>query len=203
MKTLNISSLSSAVTTPAKAKAEKPVLKADPKVIDALAEDLDTIEALTGSVDATKKSLIADLFPAWLDLNASSRVHNGTVVLKGEKRDIQMSFKSAFTKVPADKADTIKDAVGEATFNEFFRQKVEAKLDFDLVPEDKQQELFDGLAELLQKMGMVQALKLSNVVVPVDGFNEVRATSLTRAQNAALEEVQKTVVSFKRVAGVK
>lgn len=202
MKQLNISSLSSSVKN-TKAKAEKPALPVEAAVIDSLATQLDELEALEGSVDATKRELISGLFPKWLDLNASSRVHNGTVVLKGESRDIQMTFKSAFTKVPADKADSVKEAVGEATFNEYFRQKVDAKINFDLVPEDKQQQLFDGIAALLQDLGVVNCLTLSNVVVPVDGFNEVRASKLTKAQNEALEQVQKTIVSFKRVAGVK
>ena len=200
---LDISSLSSSVKTPAKAKAEKPSLPVDADVIDALAGQLDEVEALEGSIDATKKEIVSDLFPKWLDLNASNRTHNGTVVLKGNERDIQMTFKSAFTKVPADKADTIKEAVGEKVFGEFFRQKVDAKINFDVVPEDKQQELFDGIATLLNNLGVINCLTLSNVIVPVDGFNEVRATKLTKNQNEALEQVQKTIVSFKRVAGVK
>ncbi|TXH05151.1 MAG: hypothetical protein E6R05_02245 [Candidatus Moraniibacteriota bacterium] len=200
---LNTSSLSSSIKTPAKAKAEKPALPVQAEVIDSLATQLDELEALEGSVDATKRELITELFPKWLDLNASSRVHNGTVVLKGEKRDIQMTFKSAFTKVPADKADLIKEAVGTTAYGEFFRQKVDAKINFDLVPEDKQQVLFDGIASLLQSLGVVNCLTLSDVIVPVDGFNEVRASKLTKSQNEALEQVQKTVVSFKRVAGVK
>ena len=200
---LNTSSLSSQSKSPAKAKAEKPVLFVKPEIIDALAEELDTIEALEGSASATKKELVTELFPKWLDLNASSRIHNGTVVLKGAERDIQMTFKSAFTKVSADKADMVKEAVGEKTFAEFFRHKVDAKINFDAVPEDKQQTLFDGIAGLLNDLGVVNCLTLSEVVVPVEGFNEVRASKLTKAQNEALEEVQKTIVSFKRVAGIK
>lgn len=200
---LDISSLATSVKAPTKAKAEKPTLKVPAEIIDTLAAQLDELDALEGAVDVTKKSLVADLFPAWLDLNASSHTHNGTVVLKGETRDIQMTFKSAFTKVAADKSDSIREAVGEATFNEFFRQKVDAKIDFDKVPEAKQQELFDGIATLLNGLGLVNCLTLSNVIIPVEGFNEVRASKLTKSQNEALEQVQKTIVSFKRVAGVR
>jgi hypothetical protein len=200
---LDISSLASSVKTPAKAKAEKPALPVKPEIIDALASQLDEVEALEGSITATKAELVEDLFPQWLDLNAASHTHNGTVVLKGGERDIQMTFKSAFTKVAADKAGDIIEAVGEDTFKEFFRQKIDAKINFDAVPEDKQQQLFDGIASLLNELGVVNCLTLSNVIVPVDGFNEVRATKLTKGQNEALEQVQKTIVSFRRVAGVK
>lgn len=200
---LNVSALAGQAKSTKTAKAEKPALKVDPKVVDVLAAQLDEQEALEGSINATKAELVSDLFPQWLDLNASSRTHNGTVVLKGNERDIQMTFKSAFAKVPAERADSIKEAVGTANFNEFFRQKVETKISFDRVPEDKQQELFDRLAGLLGEMGIIDCLTLTNVIVPVDGFNEVRAQKLTVAQNEALEQVQKTVVSFRRAAGIK
>jgi len=200
---INVSSLASSVKTPAKAKAEKPSLPVKAEIIDALASQLDEVEALEGAISSTKAELVEELFPQWLDLNASSHVHNGTVVLKGAERDIQMTFKSAFTKIPADKSDDIVDAIGAKAFGEFFRQKVDAKINFDAVPESKQQKLFDGIAALLKELDVTECLTLSNVVVPVDGFNEVRASKLTKQQNESLEKVQKTIVSFRRVAGVK
>jgi hypothetical protein len=200
---LDTSALAASIKSPSKAKTEKPSLPVAPAIVDVLAAQLDEVEALEGSIASIKAELVEDLFTKWLDLNAASHSHNGTVVLKGDERDIQMTFKSAFTKVPADKASDIVEAVGKKAFSEFFRQKVEAKINFDAVPESKQQQLFNGIANLLNDLEVTNCLTLSDVIVPVDGFNEVRASKLSKAQNENLEKVQKTIVSFRRVAGVK
>lgn len=204
-KAINSAALLGVKPTATSGKSKTPhpeIVISNPLMVDKMANNLDELEVLEGAVKADRADIIAEVTPKWLALNKASATPQRTVKIPGSERSLTMTFTSRFSGVDVGdpKVEQIKAAVGEKKFDEFFRQKISITLDADKIEEKKKEAFLADLGKLLAKYDTPEAVKVKDVIVPIDGFNDIRAKKLTNAQNVELEEVMGMTVQIKRAA---
>lgn len=178
-------------------KATKPVFTlTEPEVVDKLAEMLDDEETLKYGIENSKNMVRSEAFQFWLSQPGAVK----TVVARGETRDLDLSFTDGWRADATKLKPKIIAVIGEKAYTEFFQESTVVEVDFDQVTESAQQKLFNEMVKLFERHGFAKALVSKTKSLPISGFNEVRRTALTKAENLALDGILATPSSVKRAA---
>lgn len=123
-----------------------------------------------------------------------------SISLPTPKGEVLVTFQKRYTALPDE--TPVLPILGERTA-EFFRQKLEVKIDGDKLPQDHAQELLEELQELFARYNASDALSATESLKPTDEFHAARHLILTPAQNLALEQVCPIVAVVKAARGRK
>ena len=108
-----------------------------------------------------------------------------SVSVMGPTGEVLVACKNAYKKL--DDPAVIINVLGEALTARYFRQKMKVGIDFDAVPEDKQEALAEKLVALANELGIGDALTQESTFAPNAEFHTARHRVLTVEQNLALE----------------
>lgn len=177
---------------PAAAKNDKPFLPCDEEgVVKQLAQqviDEDAKEkAAKGSKEQAQGQIKIQAREFIFRINHNKPSHQLTILVEGETGLVQVSLKEAYTKV--ENIDPIAELIGQDLAAMFFRQYFEIKIKSDAIPSDRQQEVIDNLAMVMDQIGLTEAVEVSASIKPTPEFASLRHSKLTPDQNLELEEM--------------
>ena len=84
----------------------------------------------------------------------------------------------------------IVSAIGREKTDKYFHWRTRYAVDYDKVPEDKQEAFASGIEELRERLGVpAEAVTAKQYIEPNPGFHESRTVLLTAEENARLDAV--------------
>lgn len=142
-------------------------------------------EAAKTRMDMHGGSLKQAVRPFYFEVSRGLPEPSTCVSVFGPTGEVLIQCKRAYKKV-ADPA-VIEKVIGPDLTARYFRQKTKVEIDFDAVPEDKQEQLAERLVALAQELGITDALSQASSFAPSVAFHSDRHRALTIEQNLNLE----------------
>jgi hypothetical protein len=101
---------------------------------------------------------------------------------------VKLIVKSRYSQSLTDDAP-IREVIGAERTDRYFRQSTLIKVDFDLVPEDKQDIFAAEILAAARNNGVESAVEAKQFIAPKAGFHDARTVVLTPEENNKLDEV--------------
>lgn len=192
IKKLNVGAVATATKS---TRTEYPVLDDPSGDIGKLAEDIlnesAQLEALEGSLAAKKAELRGLAVGQFFRLHAGKgEIPSSLAALTPEvadqpRREVLIALINKYPALADESA--VAGILGEERTARFLRQKTTFKLDFDKVPEEAMEPLYEGVVALFAEHRASAALSAQQAIVPVKDFHTLRHTQLTTEENIAFD----------------
>ncbi len=167
--------LAKPAATKSSAKTYPPIPDPDGSVgqlADQLANDLDEWKALDASVTTGKAELTALGRQAFYTANRGLKEPASSVVARGKKSEILVTFQNRYTG-SADPA-AVTALIGADDAGRFFYQSFELKIDGDSIPADKAPAIIAEIREVLARHDCPAALSAAAKVKPTKEYHAAR-----------------------------
>lgn len=185
------------------AKTAYPVFDTDPEaqlIAARIIERDNQLKAIEGALEVDKADLRQRCAPFYFTQGHGKHDVPSSISVPSAQGEVLVTFQKRYSKL-ADETPLLP-ILGERT-GEFFRQKLEVKIDGDKLPQDTAQQLLEELQELFAKFNASEALSALESLKPTDEFHAARHLLLTPSQNLELEQVCPIVAVVKQSRGRK
>jgi hypothetical protein len=137
-------------------------------------------ETLSRDIGAESRTMFYEFF-------AGVVPESSTMLANVGGRDVKLIVKDRYSQsLTDDKA--LRAAIGNELVDKYFRWRTAYKVDYDKIPEDKQEAFAAGVEALRVKLGVpADACVAKQYVAPNAGFHESRTIILSPEQNKALD----------------
>jgi hypothetical protein len=137
-------------------------------------------ETLSRDIGAEARILYFDTF-------AGVVPESSTMLASGGLRDVKLIVKDRYSETLTNDAP-LRAAIGKELVEKYFRWRTKYGIDYDKIPEDKQEAFAERVEALRVELGIPsEAVTAKQFIAPNAGFHESRTIILTPEQNKALD----------------
>jgi len=191
--TINLAGLATASKTK---KKEKPILDADPALVDAFRKHKDEYKKAEGAFEASKTHLLMATADAFFRLNTSLALQGrepvSTAEMLGDTGTARITMTSRYSLCTAE--DLTQNGYAQLIEQGHFIQRFDIKVDGDQIPLAHRQEFVDGLKSLVEKCGASAAVSVTSGYAPVPAFHSDRWRLMTPEANLSLQGISKATL---------
>lgn len=193
--------LTGATSAPKTAASTHPVVVVD-DALQTLCEQFQEIAPQAQKLEKQRKALSAQIGERtrrlfWAHFAGVTATSSTMLVAVGEKM-LNLITQAKYSRTLTDDAP-LRAAIGEELVTKWFTFATAFKIDFDKVPEAKQQEFATAIIKLAAEHECAEAVEAAQYVAPKPGFHEARTRELTTEQNLAVDQII-PVVAFPKLA---
>jgi len=153
------------------------------------------LESLEGSLITNKAELKFMVAPAYFQLNHGKHEVPSSVAVNSPDGEVLVNFQNRYKVLPDE--SPIQQLLGAERTEKYFRQAFELKVNGDLIPVERAQELLDELVALFTRYDCAAALEAKSCIKPIKEFHAARHLILSNEENIALEQVCPIVAGVK------
>lgn len=114
---------------------------------------------------------------------------SSTMLATVDGKTIKLIVKNHYDQNLTDE-EALVEAVGKEIADAYFNWKTVYKIDYDAVPEDKQERLAEGIEKLRVELALSdKAISAKQFIAPKPGFHEARTRLLTEEANQKLDAI--------------
>lgn len=137
-------------------------------------------KALSGDIGSEARPLFFERF-------AGVVPDSSTMLAQVDGMTVKLIVKEKYAEGFTDD-EALAGAIGRANVEKYFHWRTKYGIDYDKIPEDKQEAFAQGVEELRAKLGVPsEAITAKQYLEPNAGFHAARTTLLSVEQNKALD----------------
>lgn len=187
MRKLNIGGASTAAKKP---KSNHPTVEAGERLSALLSQFIEVnpqYKAFKAQHETLSRDIGAETRVLYFDHFKGLVPESSTMLTEVDNRGIKLIVKDRYSqKVTND--ENLRRILGDDLVDKYFHWKTVYKVDYDKIPEDKQEAFAAGVEALRASLGVpAEAVTASQFVEPNVGFHDSRTVLLTAEQNKALD----------------
>jgi hypothetical protein len=184
-------------------KSEPPALDTTDVIRAATAQLLvlfskqESIEAAIGVIEDQIKTFAKDQFSARFSGVSSDKIPSSVKVVTADGRAVLVSFQNRYHNLTDENAARAKAVLGEKA-EKYISESFEIKIDGDMIPKDKLEQVIEGLVLTFECYGALDALSKKPITKLTKEYHTARFTDLSVDAREHMDDIAPGVVSIKK-----